>query len=359
MSGKLKIVLFILLNLCVCVTISFSQSPKEEEATLAKTESSSRKDEKLKEKHILVAMRMIGHRLLLDSGDSTSRVFPIEKEGESYKIHFASAFEFNPGDLAKTIDQVVRQMKIASSYIVEVKRCESEEVVYSYEKGDSINPNEMPCGPRFQSKACYMIYFTILTKVNLNMGTLYHAAPIQPAMMDSNQPVSTTTTNTTVENNEETNPVSNKAGNSKIALQVGFVLALLGLVVYFRKRQLGRAQHEMERSGTQTNIPIQPDNPETVIFGNTRFDQKNMVLVFGNEKTELSSKESDLLSLLHAHVNKTIEREQILKVVWGDEGDYIGRTLDVFVSKLRKKLESDERVKIVNIRGIGYKFIVN
>ena len=349
MSGKFKTGLFVLLNLLLCRTLSYGQSAKEEEATLPKTETSSRKDEKLKEKHILVAMRMIGHQILLDSGDSTSRVFPIEKEGESYKIHFASAFAFNPGDLAATIDRVVREMKVASAYIVEVKRCENDEVVYSYEKGDSINPEAMPCGPRFQSKACYMIYFTILKKFNLNVGTLYHAAPIHPSLMDNNQSVSTTTTttNSSTENNQESTPVKTKADYSMIALQVGSIFAVLGLVVYFRRKKQDPV------------TPIQTDNPETVIFGNTRFDQKNMVLVFGNEKTELSSKESDLLSLLYANVNKTIEREQILKVVWGDEGDYIGRTLDVFVSKLRKKLESDERVKIVNIRGIGYKFIVN
>lgn len=329
MSGKLKCTLCVLLYLLVGGTKCYGQSSKEE-------------------KHILVALRMIGHQVLLNSGDSTSRVFPIEKEGESYKIHFASAFAFNPGDLAATIDRVVLEMKLASSYIVEVKSCENDEVVYSYEKGDSINPETMPCGPRFQSKACYRIYFTILKRVNLNAGTIYHAAPINPTLMDNNQTVSTiTTTSSSTENKSESTPAKTKAGYSMIALQIGSVFALLGLVVFFSKKKQG------------TIPPIQPDDSETVLFGNTRFDQKNMVLVFENEKTELSSKESHLLSLLYAHVNKTIEREQILKVVWGDEGDYIGRTLDVFVSKLRKKLESDPRVKIVNIRGIGYKFIVN
>ncbi len=329
MSGKFKCLLIVLLNLLLGGTITYSQSANEE-------------------KHTLVALRMIGHQILLDSGDSTSRVFPIEKEGESYKIQFASAFAFNPGDLVATIDRVVKQMKLASTYIVEVKKCESREIVYSYEAGDSINPELLPCAPRFQSKACYMIFFTILSKVNLNVGTLYHAAPIQPTLMDSHPTVSTTTTtNTSTENKHEAAPVKTKAGYSMIALQIGSVFALLGLVVYFRKKKQA------------TNASFQSDNPEIVLLGNTRFDQKNMVLIWGNEKTELSSKESDLLSLLYSHVNKTIEREQILKVVWGDEGDYIGRTLDVFVSKLRKKLESDERVKIVNIRGIGYKFIVN
>jgi DNA-binding response OmpR family regulator len=63
--------------------------------------------------------------------------------------------------------------------------------------------------------------------------------------------------------------------------------------------------------------------------------------------------------LLNNTVNNTVEKEIILKEVWGDEGDYVGRTLDVFISKLRKKLESDDKVKIVNVRGVGYKLVVN
>jgi DNA-binding response OmpR family regulator len=57
-------------------------------------------------------------------------------------------------------------------------------------------------------------------------------------------------------------------------------------------------------------------------------------------------------------VNSTVEREHILKTIWGDEGSYIGRTLDVFISKLRKRLEADTKVKIVNVRGVGYKLIL-
>ena len=53
-----------------------------------------------------------------------------------------------------------------------------------------------------------------------------------------------------------------------------------------------------------------------------------------------------------------MEREKILATVWGDEGDYVGRTLDVFVSKLRKKLEADANVRIVNIRGVGYRLVL-
>ena len=84
-----------------------------------------------------------------------------------------------------------------------------------------------------------------------------------------------------------------------------------------------------------------------------------MKLIFNNESIELTSKETDLLALLHSSIDQTIEREKILQVVWGDEGDYVGRTLDVFISKLRKKFSEDENVRIVNVRGVGYRLMLS
>ena len=80
--------------------------------------------------------------------------------------------------------------------------------------------------------------------------------------------------------------------------------------------------------------------------------------MINKEFIELTSKEADLLLLLCDSANTTVERENILKTVWGDEGSYVGRTLDVFISKLRKKLEADETIKILNIRGVGYRLVI-
>ena len=64
-------------------------------------------------------------------------------------------------------------------------------------------------------------------------------------------------------------------------------------------------------------------------------------------------------TLLIAGANEPVDRNELLREVWGDEGDYVGRTLDVFISKLRKKLKPDPSLKIVNIRGIGYKLVID
>ena len=84
-----------------------------------------------------------------------------------------------------------------------------------------------------------------------------------------------------------------------------------------------------------------------------------MALRNKDEVVALTGKESDLLLLLHTWANSTLERELIWKAVLGNEADYVGRTLDVFISKLRKKLVADPHLKIVNVRGVGYKLILN
>ena len=110
------------------------------------------------EEHVFVAMRSVGHRLLLASEDSTSRVLPIEKVEGRYKIEFESTFSFDPELLTSIVDSVVEVSRIASSYNVEVLDCDSELVVYSYEmdkenqgilvacKGDSTRTSPLSCG---------------------------------------------------------------------------------------------------------------------------------------------------------------------------------------------------------------------
>ena len=85
------------------------------------------------ERHIEVSLRMIGHHVLLSSGDSISRILPIKKQDGRYRIQFESEFEFYPGELVNTINKVVNETRMSTSYIVEVEKCETGEVVYSYE----------------------------------------------------------------------------------------------------------------------------------------------------------------------------------------------------------------------------------
>ncbi len=176
----------------------------------------------------------------------------------------------------------------------------------------------MPCIGREQPVACYELWFTILER--------------NPAAFAGTQRPE----------EAELTGSDNAQGHTWLLLTIG-VLALAGFVLVVRNKR------------RRTAIT---DDPNIIRIGEFLFNPRNMELSFKNERVRLTSKEADLLQLLSASPNDTVARETILATVWGDEGDYVGRTLDVFVSKLRKKLEADANVRIVNIRGVGYRLVV-
>lgn len=124
--------------------------------------SGSNAQDKHSESLIEVSLRMIGHQVLVESGDITSRVLPIIKEDDRYRIQFESEFEFNPEELVSTIDRVVRETKMATIYIVEVEQCDTRELVYSFKIDNSFRSDIIPCKTRTQPKSCYSLLFTLL-----------------------------------------------------------------------------------------------------------------------------------------------------------------------------------------------------
>ncbi|HEY9045684.1 MAG TPA: response regulator transcription factor [Ohtaekwangia sp.] len=88
--------------------------------------------------------------------------------------------------------------------------------------------------------------------------------------------------------------------------------------------------------------------------GKTTLDVHNLLLNANGEHTRLTYKECRLLQLFFRHTGKVIERDVFLKAIWEDDGFFVARSMDVFVSKLRKYLKNDDALKIENIRGIGY-----
>ena len=93
-------------------------------------------------------------------------------------------------------------------------------------------------------------------------------------------------------------------------------------------------------------------------FGNSILNFNNQILQIGNQEEKLTYREVKLLRLLCQHPNKLLERDFLLKEVWEDEGIFVGRSLDVFISRLRKLLKNDTKIQISNVHGIGYKFEV-
>jgi len=104
--------------------------------------------------------------------------------------------------------------------------------------------------------------------------------------------------------------------------------------------------------------PQVEDMPAEIDIGNYRFNRLHQVLWRGPEQRKLTPRESELLQLLCRHLNQTVPREQALREIWGDESYFAGRSMDVFISKLRKYLREDPRVQILGIHGKGFRLVV-
>ncbi len=264
-----------------------------------------------------LSMRKIGHELLLSWADSTSRVAAIEGNNETYLIQFEPALDVEPKGFVSVINRNAFQEPFAKEFLVEVLACNTSKLEYSYylildaENQDSL----VPCMNRPLPKGCYDFRITII-------------APLEPPTSDA------------VEQGRITEPtVEEETGSSPFWLLIFVSFIIIFGWLYHRKRN--------------------PDNTKGIQLGTYLFNPKHRTLVFEKQTLELTEKEYELLQLLYNNLNETVKREVLLNQIWGDEGAYVGRTLDVFVSKLRKKLDQDESIRILNSRGVGYKLVLS
>jgi DNA-binding response OmpR family regulator len=103
-----------------------------------------------------------------------------------------------------------------------------------------------------------------------------------------------------------------------------------------------------------TNNPEQGNNLNIRQLGNFGFDTHNQVLILNNDSRRLTVKESRILELLSVSKNNLVRREEIMIDVWGESDYYTGRSLDVFISKIRSYLKSDPEISITTIPTVGY-----
>ena len=101
-------------------------------------------------------------------------------------------------------------------------------------------------------------------------------------------------------------------------------------------------------------------NKETSTYqvGKFTFDARKQLLIIDNQQTKLTTKESELLALLCAHANEILQREFALKTIWVEDNYFNARSMDVYITKLRKHLKDDPAVEIINIHGKGYKLVL-
>lgn len=106
----------------------------------------------------------------------------------------------------------------------------------------------------------------------------------------------------------------------------------------------------------RVNIKVDEKEQTKYALGIFVFDTENQTLVLKDQVKTLTKKEVQILKLLFKHKNQVVSREVILNAIWGQNDYFVGRSLDVFITKLRKYLREDPKILISNIHGVGFKF---
>jgi DNA-binding winged helix-turn-helix (wHTH) protein len=249
-----------------------------------------------------VLLRRIGHEILLQSGDSTSRVLPVKKIAENeYQIRFEKDLTFRPDSLVNTTRRLLAKAPFASDYIVNVLNCGNSNVAYGYVISKNKKDDIIACIGRNQPRACYMINIKFKpTGINIaKNGYLLGSLPF---------------------------------------------LALVGFIFF--------------KSVKPRRVLSEGQNTSMFSLGSVLFDAKNRKLTIHGKIIDLTGTETRVLLIFASSPNQIIERSRLQKEIWEDEGVIVGRSLDMFISKLRKKLEPDPNIHIVVIRGKGYKLEV-
>lgn len=250
-----------------------------------------------------VVLRRIGHEILLQSGDSTSRVLPIKKIAENeYQIRFEKELSFLPDSLMSITRRFLDNAPLSTNYIVNVLNCDNSSIIYGYAISKNKKDDIVTCSKRRQPKACY--------RINIKF-----------------KPTGITT-----------------AKNGYLLGSLSF-LVFVGFV-FWRSVKPRKALTDSQHTNRFT-------------LGSVLFDAKNKKLIIGGKTIDLTGTETRVLLIFASSPNEIIERSRLQKEIWEDEGVIVGRSLDMFISKLRKKLELDPNIKIVVIRGKGYKLEVS
>jgi hypothetical protein len=259
-------------------------------------------------KQVNIAVRAIGHELLLQAGDSTSVVLPIiEKSNGIFLLEFKNEFVFQPDTLVAIVQRVLDKT-ILSSYTVTVHECHKPAIVYGFE----INPPDnsiTPCRGRSQPKGCY------------NIEIAFADFP-EPTIL-----------------------------NSKILTMISSILSVFAIVLI--SRNIGSKKLKPDKQNTSLQ-----NESHAVLIGKFVFTHQNLRM--DEETISLTDKECRILTLLNKNMGQLTLRDELIQEVWTDEGVITGRSLDMFISKLRKKLSADPELRITNVHGKGYRLeIIN
>lgn len=123
---------------------------------------------------------------------------------------------------------------------------------------------------------------------------------------------------------------------------------------FMMEELVARVHAILRRTGSD-----EKEEDEIQMIGNIKYDPVSRVLHLKEEQKKLTTKEGQLLNLLCKTRHDVLDRQAALRAIWGDDNYFNGRSMDVYIAKLRKLLKEDERIEIMNIHGKGFKLIVH
>lgn len=250
---------------------------------------------------VKISLRQVGNQLLLLHKDSVSLILPVKQIAENkYQLSFEKQFSLEPNQLVDVIKENFEKANILEDYLVEVLQCTDGEVAYSYQIKNDTEKDIVPCAGRTLPINCYKIDVIFTQRGTSNF-------------------------------------------NRNMLLLFGVVLVFLVIIFYKRKPVI-------------KEVVI---SDEFITIGSFQFFPNQHKLQKAATEISLSKKECELLEIFIANPNQIIKREELTKKVWEDNGVFVGRSLDTYISKLRKKLKDDPSIKLTNAHGVGYKLEIN
>ncbi|MGK0325542.1 MAG: DNA-binding winged helix-turn-helix (wHTH) protein [Polaribacter sp.] len=253
---------------------------------------------------VKIALRQVGNQLLLSNKDSTSLILPITKIDDfKYSISFEKELLFEPNMLVEIIKNNLEKAALSKNYRVEVLQCLDNEVAYSYQINAEQEKTIIPCAGRILPIKCYIVEVHFLDKniLGFNYNLLFYI----------------------------------------------FIPLIIG--VFYGRFSKNKKEAAIEES----------KNEKHSILGSFIFYPEQNKLMQKAIEIALSRKECELLEIFAANMNQVVKREELTKKVWEDNGVIVSRSLDTYISKLRKKLKEDQSIQLINVHGIGYKLEVH
>jgi hypothetical protein len=267
---------------------------------------------------INLALRQTAHRLLKLAGDSTSTIPPVKKTADNaYFVRLENHFNYD--SLPILLQNSFSIYGVKGTYNVVVSECEKGELVLGYSSFDVLAPldairsESAPCVGRNQAEGCYnfAVTFTDLPLSSSNVAIMWLF----------------------------------------LGLSGLISMACMAYYSYF----LPLKKKTIPPSVKMQDL-VEKDETHLVFIGQSIFDTRHQILSIGDTQQKLTFREAKLFELFCQHKNELLERDFILKHVWEDEGVLVGRSVDVFVSRLRKILKNDASLKITNVHSRGYRF---